>query len=110
MDSPNVVAEGVVLRKGRVGAHPWDRSISEITSESAARALRVSRVPKHHDRAIRPDRGHSLLRGVDGARDCVDEVGAETGGGREILRPTRSEEHTSELQSRSDLVCRLLLE
>src|SRR5438034_7093238 len=26
------------------------------------------------------------------------------------LRPTRSEEHTSELQSHSDLVCRLLLE
>src|SRR2546421_3430389 len=28
----------------------------------------------------------------------------------EILRWLRSEEHTSELQSRSDLVCRLLLE
>ena len=28
-----------------------------------------------------------------------------------VMRPvTRSEEHTSELQSRSDLVCRLLLE
>src|SRR5206468_9655206 len=27
-----------------------------------------------------------------------------------ILIPNRSEEHTSELQSRSDLVCRLLLE
>src|SRR2546428_7417328 len=27
-----------------------------------------------------------------------------------ILNATRSEEHTSELQSRSDLVCRLLLE
>src|SRR5206468_12380865 len=27
-----------------------------------------------------------------------------------VLRPLRSEEHTSELQSRSDLVCRLLLE
>src|SRR5436190_18536930 len=26
------------------------------------------------------------------------------------LKPTRSEEHTSELQSHSDLVCRLLLE
>src|SRR2546430_10756107 len=26
------------------------------------------------------------------------------------LRPTRSEEHTSELQSQSNLVCRLLLE
>src|SRR3989440_8830804 len=29
---------------------------------------------------------------------------------RRPARPTRSEEHTSELQSRSDLVCRLLLE
>src|SRR5206468_5809600 len=28
----------------------------------------------------------------------------------ETASPTRSEEHTSELQSRSDLVCRLLLE
>src|SRR2546421_5685922 len=28
----------------------------------------------------------------------------------EVLNPYRSEEHTSELQSRSDLVCRLLLE
>src|SRR2546421_3317701 len=27
-----------------------------------------------------------------------------------LARPMRSEEHTSELQSRSDLVCRLLLE
>src|SRR2546421_8888974 len=30
--------------------------------------------------------------------------------GAGILRAVRSEEHTSELQSRSDLVCRLLLE
>src|SRR5260221_10242659 len=29
---------------------------------------------------------------------------------RPVLRPRRSEEHTSELQSHSDLVCRLLLE
>src|SRR5207249_12049924 len=29
---------------------------------------------------------------------------------REAVRPARSEEHTSELQSRFDLVCRLLLE
>src|SRR5690349_23916374 len=28
----------------------------------------------------------------------------------EISKPSRSEEHTSELQSRRDLVCRLLLE
>src|SRR2546421_2262097 len=31
-------------------------------------------------------------------------------GSREITIDARSEEHTSELQSRSDLVCRLLLE
>src|SRR5437868_10275944 len=30
--------------------------------------------------------------------------------GRQMLRRHRSEEHTSELQSRFDLVCRLLLE
>src|SRR5206468_9000704 len=29
---------------------------------------------------------------------------------REVISDIRSEEHTSELQSRSDLVCRLLLE
>src|SRR5207249_10802748 len=34
---------------------------------------------------------------------------AQNGDGYEI-HPTRSEEHTSELQSRFDLVCRLLLE
>src|SRR2546421_3537029 len=32
------------------------------------------------------------------------------GGGSHRSRSRRSEEHTSELQSRSDLVCRLLLE
>src|SRR5438874_5360235 len=30
--------------------------------------------------------------------------------GRAVAMPSRSEEHTSELQSRRDLVCRLLLE
>src|SRR5204862_1757552 len=35
----------------------------------------------------------------------------QAGGGRsQPCRPPRSEEHTSELQSRRDLVCRLLLE
>src|SRR5206468_8650367 len=34
----------------------------------------------------------------------------QPGDGVHRLKHTRSEEHTSELQSRSDLVCRLLLE
>src|SRR5690349_21989770 len=41
-------------------------------------------------------------------RDGVYE--AQPGWGRFLVRLGRSEEHTSELQSRRDLVCRLLLE
>src|SRR3989449_3759223 len=37
-------------------------------------------------------------------------VSAEAGAPRTLTRPFRSEEHTSELQSRLHLVCRLLLE
>src|SRR5206468_9529942 len=40
-----------------------------------------------------------------GRFDCTPELLATSN-----LSPYRSEEHTSELQSRSDLVCRLLLE
>src|SRR2546429_5835561 len=38
------------------------------------------------------------------------DVGRRTGRGRARRPPARSEEHTSELQSRLHLVCRLLLE
>src|SRR5690349_22806498 len=40
-------------------------------------------------------------------KKCEDDCGPSTWGS--LIR-TRSEEHTSELQSRRDLVCRLLLE
>src|SRR2546421_3561118 len=56
--------------------------------------------------------GHELLghvrrhRGL--ARDPADQP--QHGRHRHWSAPGRSEEHTSELQSRSDLVCRLLLE
>src|SRR2546421_5513730 len=63
---------------------------------SRARAAHVRRVraPAHDGGAPGP-----RLHAADAARVAV---------GR--LRLPRSEEHTSELQSRSDLVCRLLLE
>src|SRR5688572_31501005 len=48
--------------------------------------------------------GHVLDDGPPGLDDPA--VGQERG----RLRPGRSEEHTSELQSQSNLVCRLLLE
>src|SRR2546421_1063109 len=46
--------------------------------------------------------GRSNPRRARSARDCR--------GATASYRAPRSEEHTSELQSRSDLVCRLLLE
>src|SRR2546421_3127397 len=48
----------------------------------------------------------------DDLRVPVDALlGGEEGHGfGQMMRGLRSEEHTSELQSRSDLVCRLLLE
>src|SRR5690606_39669230 len=52
-----------------------------------------------------------------GAVDPVGGAGEEVGGaerlrdvGHEVAGALRSEEHTSELQSRENLVCRLLLE
>src|SRR6478672_12486203 len=54
------------------------------------------------ERDLRRDKG-PLLAGVD-------EVGRGPIAGPVVACAVRSEEHTSELQSRSDLVCRLLLE
>src|SRR2546421_3982174 len=58
-----------------------------------------------HARACPAHHGHRLVH-VDGQR-------AQHGVRAQVAQPAlipRSEEHTSELQSRSDLVCRLLLE
>src|SRR3712207_8446272 len=54
----------------------------------------------------RPGRGAEGAGGPAGVRDGR---GAAGGGGRRRERLGRSEEHTSELQSRQYLVCRLLL-
>src|SRR2546428_7534556 len=46
-----------------------------------------------------------------GSGEAEEDVGAdEVLAGADVFLGLRSEEHTSELQSRSDLVCRLLLE
>src|SRR5438132_4579971 len=57
-------------------------------------------------------RGRSVCRARDGAegRQEGQEQPARSARGRPAVRDARSEEHTSELQSHSDLVCRLLLE
>src|SRR2546427_4536870 len=72
---------------------------------------------------VKQDAGRGVVRDVDVRPAVVVEVGDQdpqaviaTGRGYPRLlgnvreRPVRSEEHTSELQSQSNLVCRLLLE
>src|SRR3712207_8701318 len=64
-------------------------------------------------RRPRPDRPRTLADGLQrGERDLRRAVGAgvDPVGGRALPAARRSEEHTSELQSRQYLVCRLLLE
>src|SRR5206468_12243424 len=97
-------------RGRRVSAH--------LRLGSAARARRP-RVPHHvlhgavppGDAAPRPRRNRADLavRGSD--RSIRKRPGkGKRERGKVVKQYSRSEEHTSELQSRSDLVCRLLLE
>src|SRR2546427_2689684 len=58
-------------------------------------------------RRARRRRGHDFPGAHDGAQPADDRGRA---GGRGASPQARSEEHTSELQSQSNLVCRLLLE
>src|SRR5438067_7612845 len=66
------------------------------------RSVHPGRRQQHHDRQRHPDPVPGELRLPDGRGTLVDRDGGHG--------PRRSEEHTSELQSRFDLVCRLLLE
>src|SRR5690606_42038092 len=59
---------------------------------------------------IRLKNGHIGIDQVDVARDERDEGRGRTAIGDMSQGNVRSEEHTSELQSRENLVCRLLLE
>src|SRR5438034_8378098 len=68
----------------------------------------VDEARAHH----RGQRHRHETRHYDGGREGDREL-QEQGAGEPALEPdrsVRSEEHTSELQSHSDLVCRLLLE
>src|SRR2546430_12726436 len=78
-----------------------DTATTEIYTLSLHDALPILRA---HDDALHAAVERQHLVGV--LRPVHDHAPAEVGTGRR----TRSEEHTSELQSQSNLVCRLLLE
>src|SRR2546428_6612545 len=61
----------------------------------------------HVDVVGEPQLGMQAPHDVELARRVVAR---RVGLGEDLVETPRSEEHTSELQSRSDLVCRLLLE
>src|SRR3712207_7023925 len=84
-----------------------DTATTEIYTLSLHDALPISdqEVIRPLDDPVYPTGGLAILRGNLAPDGCVVKL---SGKGR--LRQERSEEHTSELQSRQYLVCRLLLE
>src|SRR5436190_15519411 len=76
------------------------RSVSGILETVEAKLVQLARHPRTHRLGVR-------VRAVGKLDLLPDSVVAAI---REAEEATRSEEHTSELQSHSDLVCRLLLE
>src|SRR3712207_8988812 len=91
-----------------------DTATTEIYTLSLHDALPISptrraRLSPHHVRFARradtPAVGRARAEVLPLARSRRKDAGA-----RRVLQEARSEEHTSELQSRQYLVCRLLLE
>src|SRR2546430_7345059 len=85
-----------------------------VAALSGTMLLNWSPAADHND----PNAVNSIFSDIDvSAADLYDLFGwpsdDTSGGGKGVIAPTfasRSEEHTSELQSPSNLVCRLLLE
>src|SRR3712207_6938219 len=79
-----------------------DTATTEIYTLSLHDALPIYQPERHEHAGVR----------VPGAEEAPLEVGGRDRAGHhaEHEGPARSEEHTSELQSRQYLVCRLLLE
>src|SRR5437868_12659191 len=85
---------------------------SEIYTLSLHDALPIWARPAGPARG-RPEEGHGPDRRLSDASEVVAALGGPPGQGQvtgAVDTTHRSEEHTSELQSRFDLVCRLLLE
>src|SRR3712207_8857302 len=87
-----------------------DTATTEIYTLSLHDALPI--FDRHvADQQVRDDRGRHRVRQVRDELDVLRPVAlAQLGQTVENQRVERSEEHTSELQSRQYLVCRLLLE
>src|SRR5438034_3793934 len=80
--------------------------VADIEAESRGRKISKSDVVRERlERAPRKRRRATSLNAIADLIGSVDGLPTDL-----TARKKRSEEHTSELQSHSDLVCRLLLE
>src|SRR3712207_7298414 len=79
-------------------SHPEDRRALVADPRLVAYLVDARRQGRDHEGDLQPARGLAV---GDAAAAGLEEL---------ALRASRSEEHTSELQSRQYLVCRLLLE
>src|SRR5260221_3596170 len=84
---------------------PPRSTLFPYTTLFRSKAFRTDKIKCRRPAARLHRQTHSLRNSSSGFPDSNREVNA----GRISIR-SRSEEHTSELQSHSDLVCRLLLE
>src|SRR5947207_7638187 len=115
------LAENLLAGFGKSLTSGNSRFRKSIPSERSARPLKTcwdcggtwnkrskKRLPDPHQRALRraPER---LLRKLP-PHAMLPTLRQNRGRHPKLRQPKRSEEHTSELQSHSDLVCRLLLE
>src|SRR5687768_18166810 len=90
------------------------RQLSEFTCSSLKKCINIQRLP---EASGEPANGLFLFGALGGILKQPDIVNCQANLIRHIedkllvyFAPGRSEEHTSELQSRLHLVCRLLLE
>src|SRR5690606_27346571 len=87
--------------------HKFDFDGAVASSEATASRLKAHGIPVYDLNSV-----SELEFYVDGADESDERLNLIKGGGAALTREkiVRSEEHTSELQSRENLVCRLLLE
>src|SRR5438034_5578804 len=91
----------IILLTALLSACCWSRLQAEDTNAPAATTAAATNAAPA-DTTPKPDPAGTATGAATDAADA--------GGNTFVVTEPRSEEHTSELQSHSDLVCRLLLE